>query len=150
MTQDMFDLFVRVDMRLDDLKENISGDKNAFVSGVITGLSLGLARIRSSLVAPEACFVDLLANGEMNLSDLIHEANSTMPVGYFCDEKMFYKLIYRLSPSGKYYSEGIRLGFNYVFELSSARGVTGLTDSKLDSVKGLVGKLMAELMKRQF
>ena len=116
---DVFDLVIKVKVELLKMKENHPADKNALIYGVLSGLTLGIARLRSGLVRDDR-LLEVLANTKIKLPGLVHVANDFMPVGKFITMDMFICTNYRSSPSESYYSEGIKMGFNYAITAEEA------------------------------
>jgi len=110
----VFDLAVKC--RREFLLSGKDDSALAFKAGIISGLNLGIARLKASEEMPEWNMAHILGSNEVNIDQAIEKVNKLMPVGVFCNKLMFYLLEQRVNPQ---YERGFIDGFYYVFNLHS-------------------------------
>ena len=119
---DVYDLTVRAKIRLDQMRADTRhpADMNALVYGIMTGMNLAEDRLKVGLDKMSEQVMNCLANWSRDLTQVLVNANLTMPEGKSFDVDSFVHLSYRRSASASFYAEGLRLGFQYVYDLYAA------------------------------
>lgn len=122
MSQDVFDLVVRVINRLSELEavDRHPRFSNSFKYGVLQGLRVGIFRLEF-LFGEEPDLLSMLTHyGRLDL--LLERINQNVDGKHAYRPEWLEPTRYRSSDTKELYFEGIELGYSYVFELHQALG----------------------------